>query len=62
MVNMLDCDIVLTSSNSSPTNTFTFKPIHLIESINSISAKYELNNTIIVILQGWLWHLITHKG
>ena len=27
-----------------------------------IPSSFELNSTTTVLLQGWLWHLITHDG
>ena len=63
VANILDCDIV-ESSNSSHAIAFIFELIPLGRVWTPIipPPSYRLNSTTSVLLQGWLWHQITHKG
>ena len=63
VVNMQNCDIVVSKFELQLryyvhfwTNIFEKGMNHL------IPHSYELNNTITVFLQGWVWHKITQQG
>ena len=53
VVNILDFDILISSSNSNPAIKFTFGQMSKGKNMNS---RYALNCTSAVLLQGYIWH------
>ena len=62
--NMLDCDIVVSEFELESRYNVDFQTNTLGKGMNPLITRlsYELNSTTSVLLQGWLWHLIIHKG
>ena len=50
------------SLNFTQTITFSFRLIPLGKVSTPNPSGYGLNRTAAILLQGWPWHLITHKG
>ena len=62
MAKMLDYDIIVNEFELQSRYYVHFRTYTLGKGMNSFNPLcYELNGTTIVLLQGWLWHWITHQ-